>query len=44
MVSPVSETTDRCGSCGNDLRAKARFCDMCGAPSFNEQRQASTSK
>ena len=22
---------DRCGSCGNDLRAKARFCDVCGS-------------
>ncbi|OBK21669.1 adenylyl cyclase [Mycobacterium asiaticum] len=32
MVSPVSETTERCGSCGNDLRAKARFCDVCGTP------------
>ncbi|MGH3969423.1 MAG: adenylate/guanylate cyclase domain-containing protein, partial [Mycobacterium sp.] len=32
MVSPVSEATDRCGSCGNDLRAKARFCDLCGSP------------
>jgi adenylate cyclase len=32
MVSPVSEATDRCGSCGNDLRAKARFCDVCGSP------------
>ena len=32
MVSPVSEVTDRCGSCGNDLRAKARFCDVCGSP------------
>lgn len=21
-----------CGSCGNDLRASARFCDQCGAP------------
>jgi adenylate cyclase len=31
MVSPVSEATDRCTSCGNDLRAKARFCDGCGA-------------
>jgi adenylate cyclase len=29
---PLSEATDRCGSCGNDLRAKARFCDACGAP------------
>ena len=32
MVSAVSEATDRCGSCGNDLRAKARFCDVCGSP------------
>ncbi|OBF72114.1 adenylyl cyclase [Mycobacterium sp. 852002-51613_SCH5001154] len=32
MVSPVSEATGRCGLCGNDLRAKARFCDVCGAP------------
>ncbi len=32
MVSPVRAATDRCGSCGNDLRAKARFCDVCGSP------------
>jgi adenylate cyclase len=32
MVNPVSEATGRCGSCGNDLRAKARFCDVCGSP------------
>jgi adenylate cyclase len=32
MVSPVSEATDRCASCGTDLRAKARFCDVCGSP------------
>lgn len=32
MVSPVSEATGRCGACGNDLRAQARFCDACGAP------------
>ncbi|AGB20823.1 adenylate/guanylate cyclase family protein [Mycobacterium sp. JS623] len=32
MISPVSEAMGRCGSCGNDLRAKARFCDVCGAP------------
>jgi adenylate cyclase len=32
MVSPVSEAIDRCGSCGNDLRVKARFCDVCGSP------------
>ncbi len=32
MVSPVNETTGRCGLCGNDLRAKARFCDVCGSP------------
>ncbi|MGV0743669.1 ATP-binding protein [Mycolicibacterium sp. XJ870] len=32
MVSPIGEATDRCGSCGNDLRSKARFCDACGTP------------
>ena len=32
MVSPVSEATNRCVSCGNDLRVKARFCDACGSP------------
>ena len=32
MMSPLSVGTDRCGSCGNDLRAKARFCDVCGSP------------
>jgi adenylate cyclase len=32
MVGRVSEATARCGSCGNDLRAKARFCDVCGSP------------
>ena len=32
MMSPLSVGTDRCGSCGNDLRAKARFCDLCGSP------------
>jgi adenylate cyclase len=32
MVRPVSEATARCGSCGSDLRAKARFCDVCGSP------------
>jgi adenylate cyclase len=32
MVSAVSEATDWCASCGNDLRAKARFCDVCGSP------------
>ena len=32
MVYPVSEATGRCGSCGNDLRAKAWFCDVCGSP------------
>lgn len=28
---PVTEVTDRCGTCGNELRIKARFCDECGA-------------
>jgi adenylate cyclase len=32
MISPVHEATGRCGSCGNDLRDKARFCDVCGSP------------
>lgn len=32
MASPVSDSTACCGSCGNDLRAKSRFCDLCGAP------------
>ncbi|OMC25251.1 ATP-binding protein [Mycobacterium colombiense] len=32
MASPVSEATSRCELCGNDLRAKARFCDVCGSP------------
>ena len=32
MVSPVSEATDLCRSCGNDLRVRARFCDICGCP------------
>ena len=32
MVSPVDEATGRCGSCGNDLRSKARFCAVCGSP------------
>jgi adenylate cyclase len=32
MVNPVEGATGRCGSCGNDLRAKARFCDECGSP------------
>jgi rRNA maturation endonuclease Nob1 len=40
MVSPVIEATDRCRSCGNDLSAKARFCDVCGSPSLQDQRQA----
>jgi adenylate cyclase len=32
MVRQVRVATDRCGSCGNDLRAKARYCDACGSP------------
>src|SRR5690349_7016677 len=31
MFSSAKGATHRCGSCGNDLRAKARFCDVCGA-------------
>src|ERR1700710_1003479 len=32
MTSPVSGGTDSCGACGNELRARARFCDVCGSP------------
>ena len=32
MVTFVSEPTGRCRSCGNDLRTKSRFCDVCGSP------------
>lgn len=32
MAGPVAEATDLCGTCGNELRAEARFCDECGAP------------
>ncbi len=32
MASPVDAELDWCVSCGNDLRAKARFCDACGTP------------
>lgn len=32
MVGPVSESVVSCGSCGNDLRARSRFCDVCGSP------------
>lgn len=44
MVNPVSEATGRCRSCGNDLRAKARFCDACGSavtprPASGEHKQ-----
>jgi len=32
MVRPVGESVTSCGSCGNDLRARSRFCDVCGVP------------
>ncbi|MGE2713465.1 ATP-binding protein [Mycolicibacterium litorale] len=32
MASHATKATGRCGSCGNDLRAQARFCDICGSP------------
>lgn len=32
MSGTVYDVTGRCGSCGNDLRTKARFCDVCGSP------------
>ncbi|MFV9634827.1 adenylate/guanylate cyclase domain-containing protein [Mycobacterium neumannii] len=37
MASPSSEIADRCGSCGHDLRAGARFCDACGARAAPQQ-------
>jgi adenylate cyclase len=30
MLDPASEASSACRSCGNDLRANARFCDACG--------------
>lgn len=30
MVGPDEESFERCGACGHDLRAGARFCDACG--------------
>lgn len=30
MAGPDEAPPLRCGSCGNDLRARARFCDSCG--------------
>jgi adenylate cyclase len=32
MNIPVGEATASCATCGNDLRANARFCDSCGSP------------
>lgn len=32
MISQATDATGECASCGNDLRAKARFCDLCGTP------------
>lgn len=32
MTGPEVETVASCGSCGNDLRARSRFCDVCGSP------------
>lgn len=31
MVIPGEASPLRCGACGSDLRAKARFCDACGS-------------
>ncbi|MFI5507502.1 adenylate/guanylate cyclase domain-containing protein [Mycobacterium sp. NPDC051804] len=28
----MTKATDRCRTCGNELRVEARFCDECGAP------------
>jgi adenylate cyclase len=32
MASPVGDATGWCEACGNDLRGKSRFCDVCGSP------------
>lgn len=32
MAGSGEGSVDRCGSCGHDLRAGARFCDACGCP------------
>lgn len=32
MTSPGTGPPSFCGSCANDLRARARFCDLCGSP------------
>lgn len=44
MPSHTTEATGRCRSCGNDLRARARFCDNCGCaveprPADGEHKQ-----
>src|SRR3954462_3669315 len=43
MNRPADEATNRCGACGNDLGANARFCDGCGAavssPAITEYKQ-----
>ncbi|SBS72559.1 Adenylate/guanylate cyclase [uncultured Mycobacterium sp.] len=31
MVGAGEESVSTCGSCGNDLRARAQFCDVCGS-------------
>ncbi|MCX2933443.1 AAA family ATPase [Mycobacterium sp. CVI_P3] len=31
MVGSEQGFIGKCGSCGNDLRARARFCDVCGS-------------
>lgn len=32
MTEPGIETIASCGSCGNELRVRSRFCDVCGSP------------
>ncbi|OMC33967.1 adenylyl cyclase [Mycobacterium sp. GA-1841] len=44
MAAAVDETARRCPSCASDLRARARFCDMCGTavggqPATSEYKQ-----
>ncbi|MCV7129327.1 zinc-ribbon domain-containing protein [Mycolicibacterium vanbaalenii PYR-1] len=43
MVRPVVDFEVSCGSCGNDLRARSRFCDVCGSPLAPRPQPVSTS-
>jgi adenylate cyclase len=42
MGSSDEGSVNRCGSCGHDLRAGARFCDACGCPVSPSSRPTPT--